>query len=67
MRTEQPTKCLFTSAREGEVARIKLGIRYYPGIRYLLLQGGGSDVVFFCLYWCQSFGDISPYVYSLYF
>ena len=28
---------------------------------------GGSDVVLCCLFWCQSFGVVSPYICSLYF
>ena len=63
MRTEQPT-----SVTESEVARIKLvSAPLPPGIRYRPFQGGGSDVVLCCLFWCQSFGDVSPYVCSLYF
>ena len=50
-----------TSVTEGDVVRIK------PGIRYIPFQGCGSDVVLCCLFWCQSFGDASPYVCSLYF
>ena len=38
-----------------------------PVIHYCPFQGGGSDVVLCCLFWCQSFGDVLPYVCSLYF
>ena len=33
-----------------------------PEIRYRPFQGGGSDVVLCRLFWCQSFGDVLPYV-----
>ena len=30
-------------------------------------KGGSFVVVLCCLFWCQSFGDVSPYVCSNYF
>ena len=69
MRTEQPTKCLYhiSNGGLGCVHKTNLSPPPPPGIRYRPFQGGGSDVVFCCLFWCQSLGDVSPYVCSLYF
>ena len=65
MRTEQPTECLYHISYGGRGCAHKTNLSP-PGIRYRPFQGGGSDVLC-CLFWCQSFGDVSPYVCSLYF
>ena len=63
MRTEQPTKCLYhISYGESGCAHKTSLSSPPPGIRYRPFQGGGPDVVLCCLFWCQSFGDVSPYV-----
>ena len=36
-------------------------------IHYWPFQGGGSDRILCCLLGCQNFGDVSPYVCSLFF
>ena len=35
-----------------------------PVIHYWPFQCGSFVVVLCCLFWCQSFGDVSPYVCS---
>ena len=50
---------------EGEVGAVKLVES--PIIHYLPFQFGSSVVVICCLFWCQSFDDVSPYVCSYYF
>ena len=64
MRTKQPTKCLLVM--EGEFLASKTCL-CPPSNSLLTVPCGGSDVVLCCLFWCQSFGDVSPYVCSLYF
>ena len=34
---------------------------------YFFCCSHSSDVVLCCLFWCRGFGDVSPYVCSLYF
>ena len=63
MRTEQPTKCLFVT--EGEVWPVKHVSA--PSNSFLTVPRRPSDVVLCCLFWCQSSGDVSPYVCSIYF
>ena len=38
-----------------------------PVIHYCPFQGGSFVVVLCYMFWCQSFGDVSPYVCSYYF
>ena len=38
-----------------------------PVIHYWSFQCGGFVVGLCCLFWCQSFGDVSPYVCSYHF
>ena len=61
MRTEQPTKCLYHISYGESSCAHKTSLSP-QGIRYRPFQGGGSDVVLCCLFWCQSIGDVSPYV-----
>ena len=67
MRTEQPTLMSVPHQLRRVRLRRKKTSLSPSGIRYRPFQGSGSDVVLCCLFWCQSFGDVSPYVCSLYF
>ena len=61
MRTEQPTKCLYHISYGESGCPHKTSLSP-PEICYRQFQGGGSNVVLCCLFWCQRFGDVSPYV-----
>ena len=66
MRTKQPNKCLYHICNWGRGWRHKIDLSP-PVIHYWPFHCSDSDVVFCCLFWCQSFGDVSPYVCSLCF
>ena len=65
MQTEQPTKCF--------VPLQKLRARLAPlnMFKPLFITARSKAVVLLwfsvACFWCQSFGDVSPYVYSYYF
>ena len=54
-----------TADTEGEVGAVNCFKP--PAIHYCRFQGGSSGVGLCCLFWCQSFGDVSLYVCLYYF
>ena len=66
MRTEKPTMFCTTSETEDEAVHVKL-----VKAHQLLITDCSKAVVSLrfsvACFWCQSFGDVSPYVCSYYF
>ena len=51
-----------TLETEGDIEHVKLV--WVPVVHYRPFQGGSFVVVLCCLFLCQSFSDVSPYVCS---
>ena len=67
MRTEQPTKMFCTTSEtEGEIVHVKLVYPPPPAPSNSLMT---VDLLWFSVacFWCQSFGDVSPFMCSSYF
>ena len=67
MRTEQPTTVICaTSETEGEVDAVK----HVQSPQYFITDRSKAVVLLWfsvACFWCQSFGDVSPYVCLYYF